>query len=255
MTTAQYRLINFSVVMLPFIIILTSMLCVESVYYAFLAEGQSPLNSSNLIVMAAAAILAAFLIGILFRGNRQFLPSVQSMEPAKEADDWASTFNTMTDLVSVHDSDFKVIRVNQALCDFLGMEPEQIIGRYCYQVFHGLDEPYAQCLQLKTRRANQSVTEIIDEPHMGVPLQITCSPLLDKGILQGSVHIARPVVKSEKQGRRAGEMIPICASCKNIRNGSDEWIAPEEYFIKHCDSNFTHTICRDCQKKLYPRIY
>lgn len=49
------------------------------------------------------------------------------------------------------------------------------------------------------------------------------------------------------------ELIPICASCKSIRNSKDEWIAIE-HFLKHQLSlQFTHDICPDCVRQLYPQ--
>ncbi|WP_449601888.1 hypothetical protein [Paenibacillus sp. Marseille-Q9583] len=49
------------------------------------------------------------------------------------------------------------------------------------------------------------------------------------------------------------ELIPICASCKSIRNSKDEWINIE-HFLKHQLSlQFTHDICPDCVRQLYPQ--
>ncbi|WP_405169030.1 hypothetical protein [Paenibacillus sp. FSL H3-0286] len=49
------------------------------------------------------------------------------------------------------------------------------------------------------------------------------------------------------------ELIPICASCKCIRNPKDEWITIE-HFLKHQLSlQFTHDICPDCIRQLYPQ--
>jgi hypothetical protein len=49
------------------------------------------------------------------------------------------------------------------------------------------------------------------------------------------------------------ELIPICASCKSIRNTQEEWLSIE-HFLKHQLSlQFTHDICPDCIKQLYPQ--
>ncbi|WP_339317107.1 hypothetical protein [Paenibacillus sp. FSL R10-2734] len=54
-------------------------------------------------------------------------------------------------------------------------------------------------------------------------------------------------------GQPTHELIPICASCKSIRNSKDEWITIE-HFLKHQLSlQFTHDICPDCVKQLYPQ--
>jgi len=47
-------------------------------------------------------------------------------------------------------------------------------------------------------------------------------------------------------------LIPICASCKKIRNDKGYWEQIEEYIRNRSDADFTHGICPDCMKKLYP---
>jgi CheY-like chemotaxis protein len=49
-------------------------------------------------------------------------------------------------------------------------------------------------------------------------------------------------------------LLPICAGCKNIRNDDGYWIQVESYLKSHSDLNFTHSICPDCVKKLYPEF-
>lgn len=49
-------------------------------------------------------------------------------------------------------------------------------------------------------------------------------------------------------------LLPICASCKKIRNDDDYWEAVADYLKKHTDLEFTHSICPDCKQKLYPDI-
>jgi len=47
------------------------------------------------------------------------------------------------------------------------------------------------------------------------------------------------------------ELIPICANCKKIRNDSEVWERIETYIGERTGVDFTHSICPDCQKKLY----
>ncbi|MCK5568902.1 MAG: response regulator [Spirochaetes bacterium] len=49
--------------------------------------------------------------------------------------------------------------------------------------------------------------------------------------------------------------IPICANCKKIRDDKGYWESVEEYIGKHSDAVFSHSICPECTKKLYPDIY
>lgn len=49
-------------------------------------------------------------------------------------------------------------------------------------------------------------------------------------------------------------LVPICAHCKNIRDDKGYWNQLEEYIQKHSDAEFSHSICPDCIKKLYPDL-
>ncbi len=46
-------------------------------------------------------------------------------------------------------------------------------------------------------------------------------------------------------------LLPICASCKKIRDGKGYWNQIEEYIEKHTDALFSHGICSECQEKIY----
>ncbi|MFQ6759539.1 MAG: response regulator [Deltaproteobacteria bacterium] len=49
--------------------------------------------------------------------------------------------------------------------------------------------------------------------------------------------------------------IPICASCKKIRDDTGYWQQVEAYIQKHSNAEFSHSICPDCSHKLYPELY
>jgi CheY-like chemotaxis protein len=50
-------------------------------------------------------------------------------------------------------------------------------------------------------------------------------------------------------------LIPICASCKKIRNDGGLWQQLEEYLGEHSEAEFSHGLCQPCIKKLYPGVY
>jgi PAS domain S-box-containing protein len=49
--------------------------------------------------------------------------------------------------------------------------------------------------------------------------------------------------------------LPICASCKKIRDDEGYWHQIESYIRDHSDAEFSHGICPSCAKKLYPDFY
>lgn len=51
-----------------------------------------------------------------------------------------------------------------------------------------------------------------------------------------------------------GSLLPICASCKRIREGKGSWTNIEEYISRHSDTEFSHGSCPVCMRKLYPEF-
>ena len=49
-------------------------------------------------------------------------------------------------------------------------------------------------------------------------------------------------------------LLPICASCKKIRDDKGYWSQVESYIQKHSEAKFSHGLCPDCIKKLYPNL-
>lgn len=52
-----------------------------------------------------------------------------------------------------------------------------------------------------------------------------------------------------------GGLIPICASCKKVRNDKGFWQSVEKYISSHTEARFSHGICPDCGVKLYGEFY
>ena len=54
--------------------------------------------------------------------------------------------------------------------------------------------------------------------------------------------------------KRLSGMLPICSNCKKIRDDKGYWNQLESYIHKHSDAEFSHSICPECAKKLYPDL-
>lgn len=90
----------------------------------------------------------------------------------------------------------------------------------------------------------------------------------DHGELRARVEVGRRMVemRSElaakiEQLRQAVDQIktlkgivPICASCKNIRDDRGFWNRVETYVRDHTEAEFSHAVCPDCMKRLYPQF-
>jgi hypothetical protein len=50
-------------------------------------------------------------------------------------------------------------------------------------------------------------------------------------------------------------ILPICSSCKKIRDDRGYWNQVEQYIKDHSEATFSHGLCPDCARKLYPSLY
>jgi len=50
-------------------------------------------------------------------------------------------------------------------------------------------------------------------------------------------------------------ILPICSSCKKIRDDKGAWTQMEAYITEHTDAEFSHGICSECAQKLYPEYF
>lgn len=55
------------------------------------------------------------------------------------------------------------------------------------------------------------------------------------------------------QIKRLEGLLPICGACKQIRNERGEWEIMEKYITAHSEAQFSHSVCPECARKLYPQ--
>ncbi len=103
-------------------------------------------------------------------------------------------FESMSDMVYFNSKEYEIRSVNRAVCNKLGLTPSEIIGRKCYEVFHGMDKPYEKCPHHKTVSTKKAYIEELDDPHMGGTFLTSSSPIFDlTGEFIGSVHVVRDI--------------------------------------------------------------
>lgn len=106
-----------------------------------------------------------------------------------------------------------------------------------------------------------------------IDVSLTLSPVKESaGLITGASAIARNITERKQMEAERGQLItdlqvalasvkqlsgllPICASCKKIRDDKGYWNQIESYISEHSEVLFTHAICPECGKKLYPEHY
>ena len=114
--------------------------------------------------------------------------------------EWEETFDAILDGISIHDPDFRIVRVNQALADMLGLSPRELVGRRCYEVFHQTDRPIDGCPHARVLKTTAPAsTEYNDLRQTGKIFHISASPLFDEeGRFIGSVHVMRDITEEKR---------------------------------------------------------
>ncbi len=139
---------------------------------------------------------------VVWNGEAQYQVIHQDITERKKAEDaikqaaeeWRTTFDSIADLVSIHDKDFRLVRVNKAFADALKMKPKEVVGKTCYQVIHGTNEPVPLCPHKQTLEDGKPHTAEFFEPHLGIHLEMSTSPIFnEKGEIVGTVHIAKDI--------------------------------------------------------------
>ncbi|OGV18935.1 MAG: hypothetical protein A2X47_04425 [Lentisphaerae bacterium GWF2_38_69] len=134
----------------------------------------------------------------------------------KSADDWEKTFDSISDLIFIQDNHFNIIKSNKSFADALKMNPEDLVGKKCYNLLHGANKPWEKCPFKETLRDRKAHTEEVLDPNIGVPLLVTTSPFFDKnGKLKGSVHVAKDITEIKDEQDRFTKLNALQSSLVN----------------------------------------
>ncbi|HXW68059.1 MAG TPA: PAS domain S-box protein [Dissulfurispiraceae bacterium] len=108
-------------------------------------------------------------------------------------------FESISDLVYFSSRDYVVRKANKAVMVKIGKPLEAIIGKKCYEVFHGTGQPWEKCPHHKTMLTKKPFIEELEDPQLGGTFLVSTSPIFDKtGELIGTVHIVRDISELKK---------------------------------------------------------
>lgn len=184
-----------------------------------------------------------------------------------------SVVNHIQAMVAYWDSDQRCIFSNNAYQDWFGKSPKEMVGMSMQDLLgpslYQKNLPYI----LGVLRGEKQVFERqIPLPGGGVRESIaTYTPDIVDGAVRGfSVHVADVTLLREREAalervieerdaafselRILRGLLPICASCKDIKNSDNKWQTIEAYFTEHSDASFTHSLCPKCLPKYFPNI-
>jgi PAS domain S-box-containing protein len=121
--------------------------------------------------------------------------------------EWESTFNIIPDQIMVLDAEQRIIRLNRAAAEYLGVSPEEAVGRICYELIYQASAPppfcpYPQALEEGTQRQ----VELCCEGKNGLTFLVTVDPLRDReGKIVGRVRVARDITTLKQVQRELAQ--------------------------------------------------
>jgi PAS domain S-box-containing protein len=179
-------------------------------------------------------------------------------------------------VVVITDLNSDIIYVNQAFSDLTGYTREEAIGQNPRILKSGeMDaSAYQQMWQVLTsggrwqgefhnKKKNgelfweqSTITSIRDEQgkpafYMAVKEDITMRRALE----EERERLIAELQNSLDNIKTLRGLVPICASCKKIRNDGGYWQQVEEYVAEHTEADFSHGLCDECAHKLYPDYF
>lgn len=166
-------------------------------------------------------------------------------------------FDSLSSPVLLIDRSYKVVEANRAARERLNLPPEKIVGHPCFELTHRVQDPCwhsgeVKCPVKKAFETSERVRAIHKHRREGqvVVEEIVATPLDDGGSdIDYVVEEFRNV--TELLNLREN-LLPICSSCKKIRDEKGEWHHVDNYIHRHTGTDFTHSVCPECFRRLYP---
>ncbi len=163
----------------------------------------------------------------------------------------------------------------------LGWTEAELRGKNAHDVVHnhrldGTAVSFAECpihsVTMKGERYISRDEVFIRKDGTIFPVSVHSSPLVESGRIVASVTAFRDITERKQIEKEREQLIaelqkalaeiktlhgilPICSSCKKIRDDKGAWHQMEAYIHDHTSAEFSHGLCNECAKKLYADYY
>ena len=120
----------------------------------------------------------------------------------KARKEWEAIFDSISDLIYVHDAQMRIVRCNRAYKDAASMKFKEIIGRPYFEVFPRMDGPFDLCVNDPGGAKNEGEVQDIDDPSSSRVFRLKVYPLHESGSGGLFIHVMENIT-NEKTAEEA----------------------------------------------------
>ncbi len=175
----------------------------------------------------------------------------------------------------------RLVFMNPEAERLLGWTVSELGGKELHDMIHcrkedGSSLPAEECPSLKVMKTGERAVVDNDvflrKDGTLLPVSYISAPIIEGGTVTAAVIAFRDItqrkqIEAEREMliidhmealskiKTLSGMLPICASCKRIRDDDGYWNQIESYIRDHSDAEFSHSICPECAQRIYPEFY
>jgi PAS domain S-box-containing protein len=187
---------------------------------------------------------------------------------------YRALFEQANDAIFLDAEDDQIIDVNQRACELMGYTREELLAMTVPDLqAPEVRKPKGSAIKYELEHFGGVPFETLNLHRDGsrIPVEVSTSRIAgrESGLVLAIVRDIRERKRAEHERERLiGELqealakiktlrglIPICSACKKIRDDQGYWQQVEVYVRDHSEAEFSHGLCPDCARRLYPDIF
>ena len=114
---------------------------------------------------------------------------------------WQNILDAIPDMIALLDEQHRIVWLNNAMLSIMGASREDCIGKHCYKLVHGTDEPPDYCPHSKFLQDKKAHSVEVYLDKLQGEYLVTISPIESGNNTLGSIHIARDISTAKTQQR------------------------------------------------------